>query len=118
MVSVATLLAEKKKISRKNICENMNSEHLINQAKKKLYRPHPNENIQRISKLKQNIKNENIRISPGRKLRNIESIKEKSSSKKSNRKENKQELVNNSINYVNKDEKLINALSSGKTGKK
>lgn len=45
MVSVATLLADKKKISRKNICQNMNCDNLVIQAKKKLYRPNPNENI-------------------------------------------------------------------------
>ena len=52
MVNVATLLADKKKISRKNICENMNSQNLLNQAKRKLYRPNPNDNIERFYKLK------------------------------------------------------------------
>jgi len=57
MVRVAHLLAEKKKISRTAICENMNSENLINQAKKKLQRLNPCENLERFSKLKENIKN-------------------------------------------------------------
>lgn len=52
MVSVASLLAEKKKISRKNICENINSENLLNQAKRKLQRNNPSENIERFSKMK------------------------------------------------------------------
>jgi hypothetical protein len=45
MVNVASLLAEKRRISKKNICANINSENLMNQAKKKLYRPLPIDHI-------------------------------------------------------------------------
>lgn len=42
MISVANLLADKKKVSRRNICENMNTDNLTSQAKRRLYRPNPN----------------------------------------------------------------------------
>lgn len=57
MVSVANLLADKKKISRRNICENINSENLLNQAKRKLYRANPCENIEKFNKIKESLKN-------------------------------------------------------------
>ena len=41
MINVANLLADKKKVSRRNICENMNTENLMSQAKKRLNRPNP-----------------------------------------------------------------------------
>lgn len=41
LVNVASLLAQRKKNSRDSICEKMNQQNLMVQAKKKLLRPNP-----------------------------------------------------------------------------